>query len=565
MIRKAGEKILRKIMYRVSVLFTVICVFLTAGQFPEVFSEQIFPSLEPDEFVLFEDDFEDSLSNWSPLGGQATLEQDTRYSKKGNYSLVVKDRVHTWSGPYLKVSDFLLPGETYNFHAYVNHNLHDTKQQINLILQYETSEKKTEYAQIATVNARCGWNLIDQKFTMPADMVSAGIYFELLDVNVEFYVDNFVISGSKETPPVSENENGRLEYTFSFEEGYETWKSRGDAVIETSSNFSYTGRYSLYVSERTSVWNGAQTDISSMIEEGVPYRYSAYVMYNGKSYGPEHGFHISVEYSLDGKTYYPVIAEKTVQKGNWSKISGDFTLPEGAINVFMFISTEFCEDADAGPDDRMPFYIDNVQIEDGEIIKNAEKALLRIRIAFIAAGLVVAATAIYFIMRSVNASNFAMANASLDTMTNTLNRNSYEIEIMHLTNCPADCKKLWVTICDLNYLKHINDNYGHQKGDSAIVRCASVLTETVGKKGMVYRTGGDEFVCITRKDVTEKLRQAFSIEAQQYKGYPFSAAVGSASYSPDEDGPVPDIKLILARGDKDMYKNKEEVKKNMPV
>ena len=61
----------------------------------------------------------------------------------------------------------------------------------------------------------------------------------------------------------------------------------------------------------------------------------------------------------------------------------------------------------------------------------------------------------------------------------------------------------------------------------------------------------------------DKIRQAMDIESQKYKGYPFAVAAGTAKYEPSEDGNIPDIKLILARSDKEMYKDKEEIKSRM--
>ncbi|MDE5855152.1 MAG: GGDEF domain-containing protein, partial [Ruminococcus sp.] len=126
---------------------------------------------------------------------------------------------------------------------------------------------------------------------------------------------------------------------------------------------------------------------------------------------------------------------------------------------------------------------------------------------------------------------------------------------------PEKCRKLYFTVCDVNFLKYINDNYGHEMGDKAIIRCAEVLLKVVSKKGKVYRTGGDEFICIVKSDLTQAIKTEFLIEASRYKGYPFSVAVGTSHYDKSIDFDNPSTKTILARSDKEMYNHKQEIKK----
>jgi GGDEF domain-containing protein len=50
---------------------------------------------------------------------------------------------------------------------------------------------------------------------------------------------------------------------------------------------------------------------------------------------------------------------------------------------------------------------------------------------------------------------------------------------------------------DLNDLKHINDRYGHERGDEYIVNCCRLICQ-VFKHSPVFRIGGDEFVALLR-------------------------------------------------------------------
>ncbi|MEM7557697.1 MAG: diguanylate cyclase, partial [Planctomycetota bacterium] len=51
-------------------------------------------------------------------------------------------------------------------------------------------------------------------------------------------------------------------------------------------------------------------------------------------------------------------------------------------------------------------------------------------------------------------------------------------------------------ICDIDFFKRINDNFGHQAGDEALVTFASLLADSAREYDLVARYGGEEFVIL---------------------------------------------------------------------
>ncbi len=53
---------------------------------------------------------------------------------------------------------------------------------------------------------------------------------------------------------------------------------------------------------------------------------------------------------------------------------------------------------------------------------------------------------------------------------------------------------------DLNGLKNVNDNKGHEAGDKMICNAAQYIKNVFGSSGRVFRIGGDEFIVFTETD-----------------------------------------------------------------
>ncbi len=139
-------------------------------------------------------------------------------------------------------------------------------------------------------------------------------------------------------------------------------------------------------------------------------------------------------------------------------------------------------------------------------------------------------------------------------MLNTFN--DYEQDIMFVT-------------FDLNRFKEINDTYGHQVGDEALVAFANCLANSFGVVGFVGRIGGDEFIALISEDVQEKLDGALELlnkgidEHNNTPGIKYQLSV-SYGYSirTAEEYHNKSIHSMYYEADKSMYKLKEKYHNN---
>ena len=83
-----------------------------------------------------------------------------------------------------------------------------------------------------------------------------------------------------------------------------------------------------------------------------------------------------------------------------------------------------------------------------------------------------------------------------DQLTGAWNRHALTEQYGTL---PMD--SIGVIYCDITGLKEMNDSFGHASGDQLICHCYEILKE-VASSGMIYRTGGDEFIVLC-PDCTE--------------------------------------------------------------
>ena len=113
--------------------------------------------------------------------------------------------------------------------------------------------------------------------------------------------------------------------------------------------------------------------------------------------------------------------------------------------------------------------------------------------------------------------------------------------------------------CDLDHLKYVNDNYGHDKGDTYICDFVEILKSNIREDDIIARLGGDEF-CILFKNgsidsINSKMKLINEEFSKQAVEYPQSFSFGTVYIDGNKKT---SLLKILQTADQRMYAQKRK-------
>ena len=153
-----------------------------------------------------------------------------------------------------------------------------------------------------------------------------------------------------------------------------------------------------------------------------------------------------------------------------------------------------------------------------------------------------------------------------DGLTGLGNRTAYLEQLDEYVNPESNIKSLGIIYLDVNNLKTVNDNQGHEMGDNLIQIASHIISDSFGHYGKAYRIGGDEFcVFITGINIEEKYKKGLLVfnelitEANLAKWYPYPIQIAHG-FSICQEFTRDKIDEAIAIADSEMYHNKQEIK-----
>ncbi|HEX6241637.1 MAG TPA: sensor domain-containing diguanylate cyclase, partial [Polyangiales bacterium] len=150
-----------------------------------------------------------------------------------------------------------------------------------------------------------------------------------------------------------------------------------------------------------------------------------------------------------------------------------------------------------------------------------------------------------------------------DELTGLYNRRGFmEAAERAYTQARRERRAVALIFVDLNDMKLINDQQGHEVGDQALVDAGLVLSQSLREADIVARLGGDEFVAFAldfheqdEEPLRRRLRAAADQRvADQQRTFRLSMSVGGAYVSSQETAPP--LGALLDQADAAMYERK---------
>ena len=158
--------------------------------------------------------------------------------------------------------------------------------------------------------------------------------------------------------------------------------------------------------------------------------------------------------------------------------------------------------------------------------------------------------------------SIAEKRATTDPLTGIKNRHAYHLKEEEINEKIASNQidSFALAVCDINNLKLINDQKGHNLGDRCICKCCKLICD-VFKKSPVYRIGGDEFAVILKNDDYENrdslLEKVSSQTVLVDETTSSKIAVGISEYRKGKDDSFLEV---FTRADREMYEHKKAIK-----
>ncbi|OZI31658.1 GGDEF domain-containing protein [Bordetella genomosp. 10] len=164
------------------------------------------------------------------------------------------------------------------------------------------------------------------------------------------------------------------------------------------------------------------------------------------------------------------------------------------------------------------------------------------------------------LMRGMNAS--LKESSSRDPLTNLLNRRALMARLKDLVHPTAGhAGGFVVAMLDVDHFKRINDRYGHEAGDQALIELAEIMRTNVRDTDDVVRWGGEEFLVLLPgvrlgegEAVIDRMldavrRKRLEVDGEQLT---LTVSVGMARHQYGED-----ISTVLRRADRALYLAKQ--------
>jgi diguanylate cyclase (GGDEF)-like protein len=119
---------------------------------------------------------------------------------------------------------------------------------------------------------------------------------------------------------------------------------------------------------------------------------------------------------------------------------------------------------------------------------------------------------------------------------------------------------LSVILCDVDYFKSVNDQYGHNAGDAVLVRLGELFTKLIRQQDTVARWGGEEFLFVLPQTTAEnaailakKIHHVLQDEVIHFQDFNITITVSMGIEQMNANQAIDDV---ISKADKYLYQAK---------
>jgi beta-xylosidase len=303
-----------------------------------------------------------SLAPWTGNGSaKVALTADDKAS--GTSSILATGRTNTGDGPAQSVANELVAGATYDVSAKVKYTTGPATKQFNVTVM--DSNYKAYIMASATVK-KGEWTTVKGAYTVPTTGLNLGtakVFVETVWTGtpdatndlMDFWTDDVSVTGAT----TAAFDGGVLDNG-----GYETgelspWTANGAAKLTVTQDDKASGACSVLVTGRARTGDGPMQSVAGEVKAGSGYDVSAKVKYtSGPATKP---FNVTIQ----DKSQAYIMASATVKKGEWTTVTGSYTVPTSDFDVStakVFVETVWTGTPDA-TNDLMDFWADDVSMK----------------------------------------------------------------------------------------------------------------------------------------------------------------------------------------------------------
>jgi two-component system chemotaxis response regulator CheY len=152
--------------------------------------------------------------------------------------------------------------------------------------------------------------------------------------------------------------------------------------------------------------------------------------------------------------------------------------------------------------------------------------------------------------------------ANRDGLTGAFNRRHWEEA---LARASQSDRHFVVALMDVDFMKEVNDNWGHQMGDAVLQELAHRWETRLRPGELLSRLGGDEFACLWFRTPASLRRIRMQVEQEltaALPGLPVGISMGCAEFNPEQPTPAA---TLMSLADARLYRHKRRRHQERPV